>query len=178
MMLRTIMISLMNNVMTYYLPLISVCRISTQSAPVRPQISAHMTPNRQIIVGYFCHPMWTGNGLNDQSVPVVVVVYSGNTGILHQLFYGYIRPTSFMGNICHPTLISSTVHWTMDYGRESRKIYFNSQMFLFIDFKIIPTRTKSSDTLLTMKNSNWRFNLTVWNIILEGYDVSFRCLFP
>ena len=45
MMLRTMMISLMNNVMTYYLPLISVCLISTQPPPVGPQLSGHMTSN-------------------------------------------------------------------------------------------------------------------------------------
>ena len=42
MMLRTIMISLMNNVKTYYLPLISLSDIH-QAAPVTLQISAHMT---------------------------------------------------------------------------------------------------------------------------------------
>ena len=50
MMLRTIMISLMNNVMTYYLPLRSVCLTSTPPAPVRPQISVHMTSSWQMIL--------------------------------------------------------------------------------------------------------------------------------
>ena len=133
MMLRTIMISLMNNVMTYYLPLISVCRISTQSAPVRPQISAHMTPNRQIIVGYFCHPMWTGNGLNDQSVPVVVVVYSGNTGILHQLFYGY-HTNQFYGQYLSSYInIPSPLNSTNCVGKVKRFIS-TAKCFFFIDF--------------------------------------------
>ena len=65
MMLRTIMISLMNNVMTYYLPLICLSDVH-QAAPVTSQISAHMISELTNNIWYFYRPMWTGNGLNDQ----------------------------------------------------------------------------------------------------------------
>ena len=104
MMWRTIMISLMNNVMTYYLPLICLSDIH-QAAPVTSQISAHMISELTNNIWYFYRPMWTGNGLNDQwCCTAEIRGYSIN-------YFTDTTPTSFMGNICHPTLISP-VHWT------------------------------------------------------------------
>ena len=152
---------------------LAVCLISTQPAPVRPQISVHMTWNWQIIL---LDIFTTQCGPEMIKWPVVVQRKYGDTPSTI-LRIPHTTPTSFMGNICHPTSISP-VQELNKLPRQSKKIYFNSQMFLFIDLKIILTRTKSSDTVLTMKNSYWRFNLTVWNMILKGYDVSFRCFFP